>query len=90
MIVRRLGTLLFAAAACAMPGPALAQYYPGEGPIYHTYYFSDTGHTMVVGIYHGDCAYTGPLYHTYLEGETSANSEDVYVGYCYHGYWQPI
>ena len=73
-----------------MPGPALAQYYPGEGPIYHTYYFNDAQHSQVVGIYHGDCAYTGPLYHTYLEGETSPYSEDIYVGYCYHGVWQPI
>jgi len=90
MIVRRLGTLLVVAATCVMTGPALAQYYPGEGPIYHTYYFNDSAHNTVVGIDHGDCAYTGPQYHTYLEGETSPYSEDVYVGYCYHGIWQPL
>ena len=90
MNIRRIGAVLVAMAACAMPGPALAQYYPGEGPIYYTYYFNDAQHNQVVGIYYGDCVYTGPLYHTYLEGQTSAYSEDVYVGYCREGIWEPL
>jgi len=90
MINRKLGTLLFAASACAMPGPAFSQYYPGEGPIYHTYYFDDANHSNVVGVYQGDCAYTGPVYQAHMQGESSEYSEDIYVGYCYHGIWQPL
>lgn len=89
MIIRRIGALLVAMAASAMPGPALAQYYPGEGPIYYTYYY-DSPQGQVVGIYYGDCVYTGPRYHTYLDGQTSTYSEDVYVGYCRNGIWEPM
>lgn len=88
MISRKVGTLLFAMAACAMPGPALASY-PGEGPIYTTYYYSGPG-GYGVGTHYGACLWTGPVYHAWLDGQTSAYSEDVYAGYCREGVWEPI
>ena len=88
MISRKVGALLFAMAACAMPGPALGQY-SGEGPVYNTYYYNAPG-GYVVGVHHGDCVYSGPLYRAWLEGETSAYWEDIYVGYCREGVWEPL
>ncbi|HET9639014.1 MAG TPA: hypothetical protein VFP12_07395 [Allosphingosinicella sp.] len=71
-----------------MPGPALAQY-PGEGPIYTTYYL-DGPDGLVIGVHGGDCLYSGPVYHAWLTGVTSPYSYDSYSGYCREGVWEPI
>lgn len=89
MISRKLGALLVAMSACAMPGPALASV-PGEGPIYDTLYSSDATGLVRVGHHYGDCDYSGPLYRVYLEGATSEYFQDVQVGYCRDGVWEPL
>jgi hypothetical protein len=89
MIRPRLGALLFAMSACAMPGPALGQI-SGSGPIYNTNYYAAAQGQELVGVYYGDCFYTGPVYHSLLEGQTSAYSEDFYAGYCREGVWEHI
>ena len=88
MISRKVGTLLFAFAACAMPGPALA-HLPGEGPMYDTIYL-DENNQYTVGEYVSDCLWTGPVYHATLIGVTSPNSYEAYAGYCREGVREPI
>jgi hypothetical protein len=87
MISRKIGFLLVAMAASAMPAPALAQ--SGEGPIYNTIYL-DENSQYTVGTHGGDCLWSGPVYHSWLDGVTSPNSYDVYVGYCRAGVWEHI
>lgn len=74
-------------AACAMPGPALANM-PGSGPMYVTIYEDANG--QWVGTHGADCLWTGPVYHAWLDGQTSAYSYDSYAGYCREGIMEPI
>jgi hypothetical protein len=87
MMKRLMCLAALAALASAVPTTLAAQYQQGD-PIYTTYYYSDASHSEVVGTSHGTCTWWGPG--DYHEGGYSSYSEQVLVGYCYRGNWQPI
>lgn len=89
MIRSKLLTLSFAAAACALPGPAFSHWDALE-PVYHIYYREAPNGGGVTGIHYGDCTLWGPVTHAWLEGSTSPYPEYVHVAYCDLGEWYPL